>query len=452
MLGCSDSQDATTSSGTPSCPGCNLVLLTFDALRADRLGVYGYDKDTSPNLDALAARSSVFARCVAQAPYTLASVPSFLTSKFSSADRLLDDGVLRAEERTLTEMLKDAGYTTLAVITQVYAGCRWGSCAGFDRANEDYIVPERPERTAERSIEMLRDHAREPFFLWIHARHPHQPYDPSEAVFRRFYDDDDDADDLTFYSESVRHLPFRKGIARLVSHYEETRGEKKSVMGIKGRRYHTTPTVVRQMRAQYDGNIFEIDREMGRFFDALRDLGLLSKTVIIVGADHGEGLGERRLFDHNTVTRGVLHTPMFVFVPGTSAKRYSHPVMNVDILPTALAVLDLPEAPGIRGRNLFETRGPDYVQYSEGSLRTVVKDDIKLIGVEPAEFDGTHPDRLFDLERDPDENFDIASDNTENVRELRAALDAIESENLALDAMAPDTDVSEKLRQLGYIE
>ena len=102
MLGCSDSQDATTSSGTPSCPGCNLVLLTFDALRADRLGVYGYDKDTSPNLDALAARSSVFARCVAQAPYTLASVPSFLTSKFSSADRLLDDGVLRAEERTLT--------------------------------------------------------------------------------------------------------------------------------------------------------------------------------------------------------------------------------------------------------------------------------------------------------------------------------------------------------------
>jgi arylsulfatase len=125
----------------PHCARCNVLLVTFDALRADHLGAYGYPKPTSPRLDGLAARSSVFTRSLSQSASTIASIPSLHTSKFPHLDLLLARGVLRAHERTLAELLAAAGYATAAVVSNQYAGCRWGVCRGFEAIDERMEVP-----------------------------------------------------------------------------------------------------------------------------------------------------------------------------------------------------------------------------------------------------------------------------------------------------------------------
>ena len=442
-------------SATPAaadCRGCNLILVTFDALRADHLGAYGYPRPTSPVIDALARESVVFTRSVSQAPSTLASIPSLHTSKFARADRLLDDGVLRPAEHTLAEMLHESGYTTMAVIAHSYASCHWGSCAGFEASDDQFRAPEAAPTTRMRVERMLRAKAQEPFFLWVHTRQPHEPYDPPESAYRAFYDGN--SDDLSFYSPEVRNLELREAIEHLAAHYQQTRGEPTQLTAISGRRYHATPTILRQLQAMYDASIAEIDRQFGILLEGLREQGLLERTVIILSADHGEGMGELRILDHNIVIQGVIHTPLILHVPGAEPGRIDHPVMNVDILPTALRVLGLPapDSAKIRGRDLFAPRPPDYFQYSEGSLRAVVRGHFKLIGEEPSSYDGAHPDRLFDLSRDPLETRDVASLHPEIAGDLRKILEGIYADNLSLDPSAPDTDVMEKLRELGYIE
>jgi len=435
----------------PRCDRCNVILVTFDALRADHLGIYGYGKDVSPEIDAFGRRSSVFTRCLSQSASTVSSIPSIHTAKYPNTDGLLEGITLREGERTLAEILREAGYATSAVIAHKFAGCKWGACRGFDAVDEDYQAPEAADQTAARLLQRLRSHDAEPFFLWAHLRHPHTPYDPPEAVFRAFYDGDEAAP--TFYSKRLAGLPFHRQLALLARRFEAL-GEPVTLYEIDGAPAGATPSIIEQLIAMYDGNVREGDRVFGALIRGLAESGLADRSVVVLAADHAESMGEHGLFGHNRLWYGVLHTPLIVHVPGARHRVLDRPVMNVDILPTILSLLGLETPAGIRGVSVFGRPRRGEIQYAEYSAaRTLVRGDFKLIvghaghAAAPSE-----APRLFDIAEDPTEQVDLAASHPEIVEELEEVVAHIRAASLARDPGAPDGAVLEKLRELGYIE
>ncbi len=433
------------------CEGCNVILVTFDALRADHLGIYGYGRDVSPEIDAFGRRSSVFTRCISQSASTVSSLPSIHTGKYPNTDRVLRRITLRESERTLAEILREAGYATRAVVAHKFARCNWGVCQGFDVVDEDFQAPEAADETAARLLRSLRAQEKEPFFLWVHLRQPHTPYDPPEAVFRGLYDGDETAP--TFYSKRLAGLPFPRQLASLASHFEAL-GEPITLHEIDGKPATATPSMVEQLVAMYDGTIREGDRAFGALTGFLAESGLAERTIVVVAADHAESMGEHGVFGHNHLWYGVLHTPLIVHVPGAAHRVLDHPVMNVDILPTILSVLGLEVPADIRGVNVFAGPGRRELQYAEYSgAQTVVRGDFKLIVDHSARAGAeSQAARLFNIADDPAEQVDLAASHPETVRELEAIAARIRATSLAHDPDAPDSAVLENLRALGYIE
>jgi arylsulfatase A-like enzyme len=435
----------------PRCERCNVILVTFDALRADHLGIYGYGRDVSPEVDAFGRRSSVFTRCISQSGSTASSIPSIHTGKYPNTDRILRRITLRENERTLAEILREAGYATSAVIAHKFAGCKWGVCRGFDVIDEDYQAPEAAGETAARLLRRLRAQEEEPFFLWAHLRHPHFPYDPPESVFRALYEGDETTP--TFYSKRLARLRFRGQLGYLVSHFE-AQGEPVTPYEIKGKMATATPSIIEQLVAMYDGTIREGDRVFGALTGFLAESGLAERTIVVVAADHAESMGEHGVFGHNHLWYGVLHTPLIVHVPGAAHRVLDRPVMNVDILPTILSVLGLEVPADIRGVSVFARPRRQEIQYAEYSgAQTVVRGDFKLIVGHTARA-GTESQaaQLFNIADDPAEQVDLAASQPEIVRELEAIVARIRATSLAHDPDTPDSAVLENLRALGYIE
>jgi arylsulfatase A-like enzyme len=426
-----------------------VLLVTFDALRADRLGTYGSPVPVSPHLDALAARSAVFTRALSQSASTIASVPSLHTGKYAHLDLLLADGVLRPSERTLAELLAAQGYATAAVISNPFAGCRWGFCRGFATSDEAMRSPETAAHTAARARRLLRADGSQPFFLWVHFLQPHAPYLVSEAAFRRLWDGPRDVP--TFFTPGIRGLPLPLQLERLSIAFV-ARGEPFSAVTFGGRqRARVTPTVTRQLAAMYDGSVAQGDRALGRLLAHVAAIGAAGHTVVVVGADHGESLGEGSLVGHNRLWYRTLHTPLVVHVPGAAPSRSERPVMNVDVLPTVLDVLGLPPAAGIRGTSVFADP-PLTVQYAESSgMATVVMGSLRL-EVPRRRAVPAAAAKLYDWRADPDERHSRTAEDPAGVQRLLGALEDVRARSLALDPTAPDTDVRRKLQDLGYIQ
>lgn len=423
------------------CPRCNVLLVTFDALRADRLGAYGHSKPTSPAIDELAARSTVFLRNLSQSGSTISSVPSLHTGKFPHTDRLLDDGKLRDSEDTLAEILSRAGYRTMAVIAHRYASCEWGGCQGFEKVDSDYEAPEAAETTLERAHKMLASNDREPFFLWIHFRVPHTPYAPGRDAFLAFYDGPDDAP--KYYEGESPNAPIPFQTQRLLRAYRE-RGEPVTNFRALGGRLDLTPSIVSQLGALYDGNVRAGDTAFGKLLKSL-PAEQADRTLVVIASDHGESLGAHERVGHNTLYQDVVHTPLIVHVPGRKGARVEVPTMNVDVLPTVLAAVGQPVPAGLRGVDLLgslppRTR-PILAEYSNGQV--IVIDGWAL-------HSGRQP-HLFDLRTDPGETKNVAKERPDRVRDLEVELEAIRESVDEKAAEREDTPVLEKLRALGYI-
>jgi arylsulfatase A-like enzyme len=405
----------------------------------------------SPEIDAFGRRSSVFTRCISQSASTVSSIPSIHTGKYPNTDRLLRRITLRESERTLAEILREAGYATSAVIAHKFAKCKWGVCRGFDVVDEDYHEPEAADETAARLLRRLRAHDEEPFFLWAHLRHPHYPYDPPEAVFRAFYGGDETIP--SFYSERLAGLSFPRQLAHLVRHFEAL-GEPVTLYEIAGKPATATPSIIEQLVAMYDGTIREGDRAFGALTGFLADSGLAERTVVVLAADHAESMGEHGVFGHNHLWYGILHTPLIVHVPGAAHRVSDELVMNVDILPTILSLLGLEVPAGIRGVSVFGGPRQREIQYAEYSgAQTVVRGDFKLIVGNTARAGGKSAGaQLFNVADDPAEQVDLAASHPEIVRDLEAIAARIRATSLAHDPDAPDSAVLENLRALGYIQ
>ncbi|MBN1825267.1 MAG: sulfatase-like hydrolase/transferase [Candidatus Eisenbacteria bacterium] len=325
----------------------NVLLLVVDTLRADRLGSYGYGRETTPSLDRLAAESLRFERAYTTAPWTLPAFGSILTGRYPWEHGATNDYLaIRPDLPTLAAAFREGGWATAAFVSHIYTSSVYGFDAGFDRFEEfrvtrDYRFDEerepRAERVAGEAIRWLRerDESR-PFFLLVHIFDPHWTYAAPEP-YTTLFDPDYNGDvDGSFRSLS-RYFPVD------------------SLMNDRD---------LEHVEALYDGEVRYADLWIGRLLDALRETGDWDKTVVVLTGDHGEEFQEHRSFGHSfTFYDEVLRVPLLLRDPGRpGGGTVEHPVSLVDLFPTLLRIAGLPAPEGLDGRPLDE----------EGEGRTIL--------------------------------------------------------------------------------
>jgi arylsulfatase A-like enzyme len=424
-----------------------VFFITVDTLRADHMSLYGYPRQTSPELARLAAGGVVFDGAIAQWPKTGTSFASMFTGQYPQTTGLTRRAAMRVPEEylTLPEFFQEHGYTTLGVISNAVLAAKFGWNDGFDEFQETWgggDFPEDPRafrnlihapRVNELAIPMLEKHAKdERLFVWLHYTDPHAPYILPDGVANPFLDD------ALFQGDTV--------VPRKV-----TRGYK---LGRDDLKYYV---------AQYDANVLVVDLYIARVLDRARELGLLEDSLIVFTADHGESLGEHASwFEHGPLPYNTTaHVPLFFVRDGPAAgARIKRPVELIDLYPT-LRDLVVPgyEVEGLEGKSLAGfLKGQDSedfnLAFSEAGekpryFRSVQDGAWKLVlGV-----GGRRGNRmeLYDLVVDPLETRDIATANPEELRRLRGDLMRWVKNRPGRHAgQEEDEETLKALRALGY--
>jgi arylsulfatase A-like enzyme len=444
----------------PTAGAANLVVIALDALRADHLGCYGYERPTSPAIDALAKDGLLFTNAYSPSSWTLPSFVSMMTSLDSPEHGVWDPErhSLSTSAATLASVLKAHGYETAAFVPGPWFDPRYGLARGFDlylnpkprrRSNPYSLAQVLPE-----ALRWISERKKRPFFLFLYAFEPHAPYTAPRPYRHRFDEGggelvDELGPDLSFtlayngeWSREWGPAPSEKYLSAI----ELVRNDARA-------RAHVT--------SHYDERIAYADSMIARLLRRLEDSGLADDTTVILTSDHGEELGERGRFGHNkALWNSVLRVPLIIRLPRRrfAGARAPESVSLTDLAPTALAALDLPAARSFRGKSLLplaQGLGGDRVAFSSTdhdgrrhSLFAVTQGTWRLVD------DGTGKSpRLFDLRTDPQETRDAASARSDIARRLSRELarrTALSGESPAADGMPPAQ--KEALRAAGYLD
>ena len=395
----------------------NLVVVTLDTTRADRIGCYGAKDVATPSLDQLAASGVRFAAAVSPMPLTLPAHCTLFTGLFPGAHGVRDNGgfKLAPEHVTLAEVLKQHGFATGGFVSAFVLDHRWGIAQGFDVYFDDFDLKQeeklsmgeiqRPgNETLDHALTWIRGVKDRRFFAWIHLYDPHAPYEPPE--------------------------PYKS-------------------------RYAGRP---------YDGEIAWTDSLVGRLVHELSQLDLTKKTVIAVLADHGESLGEHGEHGHGYfIYEQVTHIPFVLATPyaGTRGRVVDEVVRSVDVAPTVLELVGLPGALPGAGASVVPLLagggarpGDGYSEsyyarfhYGWSELRAVRSKRWHFIEAPKAE--------LYDLDSDPGELTNLASRELLTLESMRTSLSEFERASIAkLAATSPveeDEETLRKLASLGYV-
>ncbi len=441
--------------------GWNVVLLTIDTLRADRLGAYGYSRrDDSPHLDAQLGAGVAFDRAFAQRAATWPSLASLLSGLYPSGHGVEENGYGFPDDLpTLPKLLRAAGYRTGAFLSNMCEanhqgwdafGCSGGKDGKTVQDALAWSTPAMPA-TPESFAAGQRRAGSPPFLLWVHLFGAHPPY----------YN----GGDLS---------------SQLDPGYEGSLGPKKwRLDAVMTSHLRLDGADLRHLDALYDAAVMGSDRLAGELLAGLRQNGSLDHTLVIVAADHGEELYAHNgyLYHACSVYQTTLHVPLGFAAPGLlpAGVRIPQAVELIDVLPTLLALLAVPPPPRLDGRSLvpyLERPGgggsgkPAFSEYGASRIHTVVERNWKLVdnpdSLAPACIPGGHgkpPLRypigrieLYDLARDPGETSNLAAGNAPQVAELRRLIDQRFSH---LPRRAHPQQVPEKLRKelsnLGYV-
>jgi arylsulfatase A-like enzyme/tetratricopeptide (TPR) repeat protein len=401
--------------------GANILLVTLDTTRADRLGCYGYAAAETPALDGLARRGVLFEHCITPTAFTLPSHASIMTGRNPAGHGLrLNGGLALADaQTTLAERLADTGYRTGAFVGAFVLDGRWGLKQGFQHYDDNFRLKpgeqldlarvQRPgDKVVDAALEWLGQAESRPFFAWVHLYDPHTPYDPPEPYASRFAGD-----------------PSRR----------------------------------------YDGEIAFADSQVGRLLEWLKSRGLDEKTIVVVVGDHGEGLGSHGEPEHGYfIYDYAVHVPFILETPAGGLRNVRVPaqVRTIDILPTLLDLVGVPPTGQVDGRSLVpllagsSRQGPRFaysesmspsLQYGWSAMYSVRTDDYKFI-------DAPRPE-LYDLRADPDEADNRIARLPQVAQELRAELtkmrEAMSAEKPETQEANIDDETMRRLASLGYI-
>ncbi|MFN0150424.1 MAG: sulfatase-like hydrolase/transferase [bacterium] len=398
----------------------DILLITVDTTRADRVGTYGDHLARTPTLDGLASDGQVFARATCQIPLTAPSHASMLTASYPPYHGVRKNGGFALDPAfdSLAEVLRDAGYRSGAFLSSFALNELYGFAQGFevfddiDATREFLVVVEGggqaaqkmtyPERhsseTVSAALKWLAATGTDPVFLWVHLYDPHIPYDPPK--------------------------PFAAALG----------GD------------------------AYRGEMAAMDREIGRLLDAFSHRG---PTIVAVAGDHGEALGEKGEHGHGfLIYESTMHIPFILsYPPGLPAGTVRADLAEtVDLMPTILRLSSVPWSGPMQGQDISEVPAADdssaymeslygKIEYRWSDLRAIRSGDWKLIHGASAE--------LYDLGTDPGEARNVAGEQPELVGRLKSRIPEI----LAVKPDLPDTagvvevspEEAEALAALGYI-
>ncbi len=411
----------------------SIVVVLIDTLRADHLGCYGYDRPTSPRIDAFARGGVVFEHALAQSTWTKPATGSIHTGLYPSRHGATTPfTALRSEQETLAELLKAQGYRTAGMGSNPHIFGGTGFDQGFDQFEEvpfenEPVGHARAEAIVDRALAWLANaRGRGPFFLYVHLFDPHAPYDPPE--------------------------PYRSQLDR------GARGEHDAWYMVQNGVFATdlSPQDWEHYRDLYDGEIAYSDAQVGRLLDSLD----LEHTAVFVLADHGEELFDHGGWSHTpTMYEELVHVPLIASFPGATdlaGARIPGLVQQVDVFPTVLDLLGLPQRPALPGRSLLATARGTAPAASEGFSevdefgqfkKAVVAGGLKYIHA----WSPQAREQLYDLDRDRGELQDVLADEPEQGARLRALLDEHVRGAPARYAFAVRNDSAETVTLGGFV-
>jgi len=302
-----------------SLAGCNVLLVILDAARAREFGAYGYARPTTPEIDRIASEGTVFENAFTPAAYTLGAMASVWTSQYPDRhhSEVSFSARLPQDRLTLAELLSARGIFSAAFVANAVAGAGFGFDRGFSEFHEVFRDLGSGAEVFRRAVPpFLAPHRDSRFFAYLHFREPHFPYDPPPPF------------DTRFGPEGPIPPQVRRDI-RWITDINQ------------GRRAFT-PAEREHLVRLYDGNLAFADQEVGALRKALEAEGLWERTVVIVAADHGEGLQEHGWIGHNVqVYDESVHVPLIVRFPGGRGPRGRRIPVFVDLLDLAPTIADV---------------------------------------------------------------------------------------------------------------
>ncbi len=438
----------------------NVILIVLDTLRADALGCYGYWRSASPNIDRLAENphSALFTRVFSSSPWTTPAHASLFTSRHLSLSREYELKHLPPGELTLAEVMREAGYNTVAFTGGAFVSAKLGFHQGFDIYYETERLGKVDEVFAQ-FADWFEHRRRGKFFLFFHTYEVHTPYTRSTFANR---------DDLgripPEFAENFAEVSDTDLIRNIIT---ATEGEK------------------RYIRALYDGGVYEADKYIGLLLEKLKEEKLLENTIIIITSDHGEEFWDHYPFGsyHGySLYREMLHVPLIIYAPGLEIARHKieEPVSLLDLFPT---VADLLSLKGISQQRLM---GTSLLPLMEGDggyanypllaelkdkdlnlrLQAIITDRYKYI----RSLDGGKENRikiitviineeeLYHLIDDSMEIRNLAPENPTYTQEFQRMLASYVQEKAKLVPLTTlkekelDEELKKKLKALGYIK
>ncbi len=446
-LACGSQEDPSVPS-TADSPGRaaqpSLILIVIDTVRADRLGIYGYERNTSPELDRWASSGAVFERAFASSSWTLPSFASIYTGQHPGrhgAGESLEGGDLRISRSDATlpmlaEIFSEAGYATVAFANNPFLHEKFGVARGFD----DYsFVPASNsnirdvEKTTGLALDWIDRHREVPFFAMVHYFDPHMDYAPPQDLRG------------TFAADYDGQLGFP------VSQGAKIRN-RKIVLDAADKEY---------LSDTYDEELLGTDRGLGKLLAGLSERKIMHDALVILTSDHGEEIFDHGSFEHgHTAYQELLHVPLVIWGPGISGRRITQPVSHVDLFATALEAAGLQHSgPATAGVSLLAaassgTKIEPRPILADRTLhgrrhRVLIEWPYKSI-----EVSGRSNAMLFDLSRDPGELDDLAEREPSRLRDMIARFEAISpSANRETEeqrAVVLDDALRARLEALGY--
>ena len=402
-------------------PGCspatrrtptNVVLVSVDTLRPDRLGCYGATHVETPAIDALATSGVRFTQAFTPVPLTLPAHWTLLSGVEPWHHGVVDNGMTLAAPPVamLAERFAAAGYDTAAFVSAFVLHRTFGLDRGFARYDDgpaadaalDQLLHAtgRADERVDRALAWLRRERTKPFFLWLHLFDPHAPYEPPPGFRARYAD------------------------------------------------------------RPYDGEVAFVDTQVARLLSALERSGASAQTLVVLVSDHGESLGE-----HGELTHGVLlydatlHVPLIFRLPGrlAAAEVRRDPVTLADVAPTVLALAGLDATPGVDGRDLFGSTDTSrrLAAVSESPHRRLGWATLVAVREAGWKYIAAPRPELYSLADDPREQVDRSGDEAARAAPLARAARAIEttmrSRLAERRAAEPKKEEQARLAALGYL-
>lgn len=398
--GCKKQEAPASSDDTADRNRPNLIVISLDTLRSDRLGCYGYDLPTSPFMNSLSKRSVLLTDVLAQNPATILSHRAIFTGLYV----YLQPAGPAAPSVTMAGRLADAGYETAAFTDGGLMNARFGNNPGFQVYNDDAggaaMVFRRgldwlDGRLLTKAADGSGNQPDKPFFLFLHTYDVHYPYIPAVPFDNMFLPGPDP--------------PYHLGSDHGQGYWNKLSLERDEFIWISRR---------------YDGGIRSVDRKLQNLWAGLLDRKLADRTILIILSDHGESLGERLYVGHHEMYDVQLQVPVIIRAPKWDPFLLDGAFESIDILPTVMDILSLPNDNALPGRSVVEAvrkrvnPGPMRPRLSESWAKAFrLGTEWKFILRATEE-----EDELYRRDSDPEEMHNLAAENPDIAGDLRQAL------------------------------